>query len=360
MCGLFGVLSSSLSKGEIENAIFLGVLSSTRGVDSTGIVVFGRGKKGRTVHKVHKRLGNSVSFFSDHNSMNAIQVNNPFIFMGHARAATLGAVNLFNAHPIEENNIICCHNGSIGHFLKDKYDVKDSDSRELSRRLSKQPIEDVLRGAGTGAYAISYADISKSTISFVRNIQRPLWFMYTIGGGTMYWASEEWMLKALAFRKYDANFKAPFQLKSDNLFEVNFGSVNGKNIELDLSWFAKKDDKRSSIFDKSPVCKFCEKLEKYCECIKPELLRLPGPSVPIGGSLLYQGYMEVKLLPAAVLPCLKAGCANCNKPATIAEPVMWFDDDAWVHKDCYENDPVCQTYMTKDLRVYESKLLRPN
>jgi asparagine synthetase B (glutamine-hydrolysing) len=362
MCGLFGALSSSLSKKEVENVCFLGLLSATRGTDSTGLAVLGRGK-GRFKIATARELGNSMNFLLGKEAKRVLDTDNRFCIMGHTRWATLGAVNLYNAHPIEEDGIVLCHNGSIDHFLQDKKDEEDSDSRELARRLSKDnKLEGVLRSVGSGAYACTWFDFRSSTINLVRNAQKPLSFMYSKAHDTLYWASEYWMLKALSFKEGDNNFEKPEFFATDRHWSFPFTSAKGKVTILDLF---PAPEKGGHILPLPPpkkvnemFCRFCKKLDDHCICGDNVA------SVPLVNSefksMLYRGFNNSTLSIAAVAPRLKSGCASCKKPASPRDSVYWFHQNEFVCKECREDNPVVEEYLIRECKVYESSLVRTN
>lgn len=386
MCGLFGALSSTLTNDEVDNVKFLALLASTRGTDSTGVAILSRRDKGKIALTVHKEMGNSCSFLMSPESKKVFDGGSKFAIMGHTRWATLGAINLYNAQPVEEDNIVLCHNGSIDHFLKDKKDEKNSDSRELAHRLSSRTVTDALRSVGNGHYAITYADLETRTIHLVRNMHRPLCFMFDSAKQTFYWASELWMLECLAFKKGIRNFCKPEWLKVDAMWTFPFASVQGKVSILDLEPPKPVvEAKKSHIFSKEtkligpPVsaasifCRFCKNRNTACTCDTEDDLKLdtsglgmmkkltavPSISSEFKG-MTYKGYNGMRLSVAAVVPRLKKGCSCCAAPATPRETVTWFANDEFVCKKCLDNDQVCQNYLVNDKRLYESQLVKAN
>ena len=386
MCGLFGCLSSTLTRSEIENAIFLGILSSTRGIDSTGIALFGRGKKDSIRTKTHRLLGNSVSFFSDSDTKKVMSFEQPYLFMGHTRWAPLGAVNIHNSHPIEEGPIVLCHNGSIDNFLKDKKDERDSDSRELARRLGKQSLLSTLKSVGSGHYAITFVDYRKKLFTIVRNNYRPLCYMYDANDTTMYWASESWMLQALKLKEGSSKFGEVLWFRPEVSYEFPLGSVNRKSTVLDLNTVVEhkppaphksiiKDNRETGRATKLWYCHFCKLESADCQGMIPETsgtgvtksttLLLPKPaSVPeikkLGEyrSVLYKGWGDTKLLISAVAPRLRQGCVCCATPQTPSSKVFWFHPNEFVCGDCKETNEVWKKNVTPAHKVYEGSLVR--
>jgi hypothetical protein len=149
-------------------------------------------------------------------------IPNLCMIMGHDRAATLGAVNMTNAHPIVEGKIIGCHNGTIPRYKpeKDQEEVS-SDSRVLFRKINEDPIEALIDAdVGMGAYAVTYYDTERATLNIARNFSRPLFAMWSKKGpATLYWASEQWMLEVCRRTGYDTtDFDTPMMVEPGQLF----------------------------------------------------------------------------------------------------------------------------------------------
>lgn len=212
MCGLFGVASAMIAQKEREVFVHLGILSSLRGLDSTGIA-YGttRGRKRGLKPTVLKMAEPSGSFFSLGSVNKAVDNANTFL-LGHCRAATIGDITNDNAHPFQYNHITGAHNGTCHAYNTNS----GSDSSNLFKHLSEEAIEDVVDKASYGAYALTYVDDDEQTLNFIRNKDRPLWLADCPGMRTLVWASEPDMIE-FSLRRVGIKYEKPVLLAEDNL-----------------------------------------------------------------------------------------------------------------------------------------------
>lgn len=235
MCGLCGVLSTTISDTEFEKFCQLFHVSSLRGEHSSGVFsVKEQDKgKGKTLHSVRylKSVGSSGWFTeaywkqlkeSIHDSSSTVLV------AGHCRHATRGSVSNANAHPFNFSNIIGMHNGTLvdnigpkvpkpAHSKKGKNwtPPEETDSESFYRFLNDHTIEEALSELRPyqDAYAFVWYDKHKKTLNFIRNNKRPLWFAQI--GATLYWASEKEMLLFILNRGYGGGYSATINKLSE-------------------------------------------------------------------------------------------------------------------------------------------------
>lgn len=177
------------------------MLDTIRGADSTGIF---SSSKYVEKNEIVKDTGTPFDGILDSKGGKSVFFNNNKLLIGHNRAATKGKVTPENAHPFEHDHIVGVHNGTIRkqHLFLDhtKFEV---DSDNLYYNLSKEGLEETLKKTD-GAYALVYYDKEQQEVNFVRNNERPLYYMYSEDGKCLFWASEPWMLEVALFK---ANIK---------------------------------------------------------------------------------------------------------------------------------------------------------
>lgn len=209
MCGLFGGISSYLSKSELDVVFGLSTLSVFRGRDSSGIyVVTSPDNKGsKTIGHLRKDLLLANELF-DRSFYNGKLVNHKdervHMVMGHARAATLGSVTKENSHPFVFEHVAGCHNGTCNSMVpsnlskEEENTVKSVDSWNIYKAINDEGLDAVLPRIKHGAYALTWIDKRSRTLNFIRNERRTLFFGHT--AGTLYWASEREFLELVRSR----------------------------------------------------------------------------------------------------------------------------------------------------------------
>lgn len=112
MCGIFGIIGKKQQNFDKLSFCGLGIKNDTRGGDSTGILIDGRIDYGVDKEKL----------FADFCFKSELlkTVKQTKIAIGHCRKASVGAINLANAHPIvihsqsdKNKRIVMIHNGTI-------------------------------------------------------------------------------------------------------------------------------------------------------------------------------------------------------------------------------------------------------
>jgi len=193
MCGIMGFVSgkydADLSKWA-DNALLLDTL---RGTHSTGAVFVKGGeaayyKRAVPGHDfihlpVYKRIKDADASF----------------FIGHNRAATMGAVNDNNAHPFECGDWIGVHNGSLHSgwktYLGHQYDV---DSEAIIAHIDEHGLKETLEKL-EGAYSLVLYNVVEEKLYFARNDERPMHLIFC-KSEQMFYGSELDLVRAATVR----------------------------------------------------------------------------------------------------------------------------------------------------------------
>lgn len=191
MCGNVGCVGDldGQSKRMFKALLELDVI---RGDDSTGVMIHNR-----VGSEIFKEVGVPwTGLYRDADFQKAMSEPLNNIFLGHNRAATTGVVNKVNAHPFESEHIIGSHNGTLlNTYQLDDHLMFDVDSENIFHHLAGNGVEDTISKLN-GAYALVWYNAIQDTMNFIRNSQRPLFFAYNFSEDVLFWASDEWMLRA--------------------------------------------------------------------------------------------------------------------------------------------------------------------
>lgn len=164
-------------------------MDTSRGPHSTG--VFYADADG--THTVCKHLGTPWDFycFLDVQAQGKALSN---VMLGHNRWATKGEVTARNAHPFDFEKVVGAHNGTLRSvFQLADNKMFDVDSENIYHHMNLHGVHDTIPKL-VGAYALTWYNKEDQTVNFFRNDERPLFYVLTEDGKTLFWASEEWML----------------------------------------------------------------------------------------------------------------------------------------------------------------------
>lgn len=187
MCGLFGVISTTLNEEEIDAFKDLGVVSTLRGYWGSGLAGVPVNKKYHVEMLRHESATASDLVHMD--EFDKLWKDHAFsIFMGHARQPTKGGNTLDDTHPHRCKHIVGMHNGTLT-AVGDKQVNDANDSSMLFKSIADKGLEDTIRDV-KGSYALSYLDTDKEELVFLRNEDRPLYFGHLKNINTIFWASE--------------------------------------------------------------------------------------------------------------------------------------------------------------------------
>lgn len=210
------------------------LLDRVRGRHSTGVAVIKKDNES-TLMKVVGGSENLISnreWFNDEGEIKEYSIK---VLIGHNRYATMGAKTAQNAHPFEHGDIIGAHNGTLQYVYElPSYKKFDVDSEAIFYNFDKIGVRETVSHMN-GAWALTWYDKESDTMNFLRNKERPLYYVYSKDESTMFWASQEWMLDV-------ALSSAHIKYGEINLFDENIhhtldmkggGSVKNKEFTYD-------------------------------------------------------------------------------------------------------------------------------
>ncbi len=400
MCGLFGAYTrGDFSFQELRNVETLAVLSTLRGKHSSGLVTVHTKKNNKAAFKVRRGVMPMPELWEQAETKQILNIPKTYLISGHTRLATNGKVNERNAHPIQEGPLIACHNGMIKNMEPPKSEEEtSSDSRVLIQTINKKGLTAALNDAD-GSYAIVYLDLELGTLNFIRNVERPLNFMWNTAKTTLYWASESHFLHFLRDREGRGSFQEPKAFEPLHLHTFKLGNMKGDKVKLNITpkvwtsnWpeYGVPDTSGTGIFKKAhevidtalkpthlllpapskkrelkpPVyCIRCSKAEEYCVCTAPRWSSTSVPEVPkkleqqvekavataarlfpLRDPRLYRGWLRQVKPATEWLDGLSAGCAACKNIMWPESRVHWISPKQVVCDKC-ERDPIVHEYI---------------
>lgn len=203
MCGLVGVVSKSQNgftqrqKDIFSTLLFIDTL---RGDDSTGAFTV----KNNGDLLMAKNVGAALPFMKtpEYDKLLSTAFSTGAAMVGHNRKATRGIINDENAHPfVVDDRIVLVHNGTLYGDHKQHADV-EVDSHAIAHLLAKHDVASTINKIN-GAFALIWYDFHEATLNFLRNSQRPLFWVET--PQEWIWSSEDSMLYFIRDR-YDLKF----------------------------------------------------------------------------------------------------------------------------------------------------------
>jgi hypothetical protein len=229
MCGICGVITGIISKGEADNFLKLLFMSSFRGLDSTGVMGIKEDKK-QFVVSMLKSATNPLNFYEQHKDAfdKHIHTSDSKAIIGHTRAATKGTIVRKNAHPFDTPRFVGVHNGGFfGDVLKLKDKDCETDSEQFYWYLNQHGLQDTLQEVNqeSCAFALAFYDKREKTLNFIRNDKRPLHFAPVMGGNTIYVASESSFLRFVLDRDRTA-VKEVYTIKPWHLLKYDMTRRN--------------------------------------------------------------------------------------------------------------------------------------
>lgn len=252
MCGIIGAInkgSTGFNTNDLKAFGDLMYFNTLRGMDSSGVIHVDQ--EGNVDVVKDTMAGNWFTSIKDYEAIvekKAYQVGK--LLVGHNRKATIGKVNIENAHPFVVNDeLVLVHNGSlVSHKnLADKESDSHSIAIHLHKNFNDGNIGDVM-GEINGAYALVWYDVRTNKVNIVRNSQRPLWMCET--SQHWWWASEPYMLwAALDRNNLKVTENTMKQLKVNTLYSMDLEKAffNTKWEETDVPFVQPSAKKASTL-----------------------------------------------------------------------------------------------------------------
>ena len=360
MCGLVGVASSLVAGNEIKAFTDLLVMSSLRGMHSTGIGVISKETKNGKEwinFDIHKQVGDPFAFLDNKQTDRTLSIPGKKIIFGHTRHATRGTINKVNAHPFETDDVMGAHNGTIMSGIKDMHKF-GTDSEAIYNSIQEIGAQDTIKDM-RGAWALTWYDVRDNTLNFLRNKERPLCFCFNSGGTTVFWASEAGMLyTALARNNITIHKDGIQQFQEDTHYSVDIANgVTGEWVKTELKgaperqasfygnngkgyhhgWegvYGGKGKNDEDEKDKNNVINLPDKAkdDKSYNGVNKEdwtdKVKVPGKN-------------ERQLTKAHVSYLLGKGCAWCSDcNLTYQDKFYFYSDTEFVCDDCYNNKEI--------------------
>lgn len=327
-CGLFGLASNFLSEYELDFLKPMSHLSSLRGVDSSGLCAITKtGKKRPYASHVIRALQMPAPFIYEKGVNNFLgeHKNKVAIVMVHNRHATLGAVNKDNIHPFRAGPLVGMHNGTVSGIIPKG--SSQTDSQTIYEMMAAEGLEATIDKIRHGAFTLVWADTEKQTLNFIRNSQRPLYFMKRYG--TLMWMSEKWMLEILK-DKTNANGATIEELPIMTHVSVKFGQV--ELIKRGTYFAAAKPQEVPFL----PALPSPQSTQTSVPVVVPKTVEISTSALPgypytevttltnAPRSFIGPGGKTISLLTYHKLT--KCGCINCEKKVPMNQTIHWAVD----------------------------------
>ena len=218
MCGIVGIINTTQKYAPNVSTLIpdLIAMGTIRGEDSTGLM---------------KVVGNKLSWIKSTDPgwifIKGKKVNEfltgigaATFIVGHNRWATRGTISNDNAHPFEYEHICLVHNGTVTKNDRLAKDHKhgDVDSALIAKSLATQGVQ-LTTNSLWGAYSLVWFDSKENTLNFLRNKDRPMWFLHT-EQGVIIFCSEPHMGQWAATRRGFTVTKAESS-KEDTLYSFH-------------------------------------------------------------------------------------------------------------------------------------------
>lgn len=243
MCGHFGLFGDLTEDDKSVFEYGLTLTQMARGRHSVGVC--------KVTNNYNNHITKAVGLFP-----NIIDLDNGFFddngfitgnnlrgLLGHGRHATVGEVNVDNAHPFEFDNIVGFHNGTfteyeVQRFDKDYKKLDCTDSYALFRHLDANG-GDVTKIAPSlsGSMSCVVWDKVDNKLKLWRNKERPMCLIYSTDNTKMIYTSEVWVAFYAVQRygdieEWDWKKSTEHETFVNKLYSVNFNE-DTKSLEVE-------------------------------------------------------------------------------------------------------------------------------
>jgi hypothetical protein len=226
MCGIVGYIGTDIQKNV---SVFKDMLrvDVVRGKDSTGVLF-----ANNSAHQVvkypclpevlmeTKAFGKAISKFWN-------------VYIGHNRFATTGDITVDNAHPFKHDHIIGVHNGTIrDRSLLPEHKEFDVDSDNVIYAIANWGIGRTWSSIN-GAASLVWWDKKAKTLNMLRNSERPMCFARTVANEGLFFASEPWMIMAMAARN-GVEIERVYQTEVDKLYILKYDANAKEGLKVTI------------------------------------------------------------------------------------------------------------------------------
>lgn len=208
------------------------IVDCVRGVDGTGLLLIDN----KLARKTIKAPVNALDFLKDEAVIDAMSPSENYTAIcGHNRSATFGGHTVENTHPFITNDITLLHNGTLAHGWESYLGTTKAhfnDSAAICDSMGTIGVKETIEKL-SGSYAFVIHDRSKNTISFARNLERPLYIATTktsTSDSSIFYASEEGMLKWI-LSKHGIQIDSVMKLKDGVLLTFDLANKLGVSNE---------------------------------------------------------------------------------------------------------------------------------
>ena len=169
MCGIFGYLGSQSSRFDLDKFNILGIYNDSRGKDSVGF--YAKTMENEYIHKGVTSEKLWVDFMIKRaQDLNGMRFENPNVVLGHCRKASVGAITIAQAQPVEvrdeDGNVVMVgiHNGTLLNYkeLAEKYNFEYpkewTDSQIFINLIYHNGFDLLKEYNGAGAFVFYFPD----------------------------------------------------------------------------------------------------------------------------------------------------------------------------------------------------------